>query len=289
MCTTCGCGGFNTHGHSIVGLRRPASKSSAKSITQSITQPLSQPVTQPVTQPAQPRKSAIIDVETAILAANNSEANALRQQFIAAKTLVLNLVSSPGSGKTSLLVATIAALKQQIPLAVIEGDQQTSLDAERIAASGAPAIQINTGKGCHLDARMIREALDKLPLPQQGLLLIENVGNLVCPAAFDLGEAAKVAVLSVTEGEDKPLKYPDMFQAARLMLLNKCDLLPHLDFDLAKAIDYARCVNPDIEIIQVSAKTGVGIDQWLAWIAREQQAINRQAAKPRYRTIPTTA
>jgi len=153
-------------------------------------------------------------------------------------------------------------------LAVIEGDQQTSRDAERIRASGAQAVQINTGKGCHLDARMVGRALEKLDLPDAGVLMIENVGNLVCPAAFDLGEAHKVAILSVTEGEDKPLKYPDMFAAASLMLLNKCDLLPFLEFDVDQAIEYARRINPHIKVIRTSATSGEGIEEWLAWIAR---------------------
>jgi hydrogenase nickel incorporation protein HypB len=153
---------------------------------------------------------------------------------------------------------------------VIEGDQQTENDAERIRATGVQAIQINTGKGCHLDADMVGHALDQLGLPHGTLLFIENVGNLVCPAAFDLGEAAKVVVLSVTEGEDKPLKYPDMFRAAKLMLLNKCDLLPYLSFDVQRAMDYARRVNPGIEIIRLSATSGAGVEEWLAWIARER-------------------
>lgn len=217
--------------------------------------------------PLAPRRElARVNLETAILAANDKDASLLRQRFAEQGTLALNLVSSPGSGKTTLLVATIQALQGQLPLAVIEGDQQTSLDSERIAATGAPAWQINTGKGCHLDARMIREALTQLTLPQGGLLLIENVGNLVCPAAFDLGEAAKVVVLSVTEGEDKPLKYPDMFQAASLMLLNKCDLLPYLDFNVEEAEAFARRVNPDIQIIRMSAKSGEGMAEWLDWI-----------------------
>ncbi|OHC64681.1 MAG: hydrogenase accessory protein HypB, partial [Rhodocyclales bacterium GWA2_65_20] len=147
-----------------------------------------------------------------------------------------------------------------------EGDQQTSQDAERIRATGAPAIQINTGKGCHLDAHMVGHAMGKLALADDSLLMIENVGNLVCPAAFDLGEAHKVVILSVTEGEDKPIKYPDMFRAATLMLMNKCDLLPHLTFSVPRAIEFARRVNPGIEVIEVSATTGQGMDAWLAWL-----------------------
>jgi hydrogenase nickel incorporation protein HypB len=155
---------------------------------------------------------------------------------------------------------------------VIGGDQQTAHDAERIRAAGAPAVQINTGKGCHLDAHGVGHALERLPLPESGVLFIENVGNLVCPADFDLGEAGKVVVLSVTEGEDKPLKYPNMFAASRLMLLNKTDLLPHVEFDVARCLDYARRVNPDIEILQLSARTGDGMEAWLDWVRRGQRA-----------------
>ena len=207
-----------------------------------------------------------VQVEQDILAKNNAYAAANRALLAAQGIFALNLVSSPGSGKTTLLVKTIEMLAGRRPVAVIEGDQQTSQDAERIRATGAPAIQINTGKGCHLDAHMVGHALERLPLAERSLLMIENVGNLVCPAAFDLGEAHKVVILSVTEGEDKPLKYPDMFRAARLMLLNKCDLLPYLSFDVDQAIAFARRVNPQIEVLQVSATTGQGMDAWLAWL-----------------------
>ena len=178
----------------------------------------------------------------------------------------LNLVSSPGSGKTTLLVKTITALNGAQPLSVIEGDQQTDNDAARIRAAGAPAVQINTGKGCHLDAQMVGQAMQRLELDDDSLLLIENVGNLVCPSAFDLGEAHKAVIFSVTEGEDKPLKYPDMFRASSLMLLSKCDLLPHLDFDADLAVANARRVNPDIHVIRISATSGAGITDWLDWI-----------------------
>lgn len=217
-------------------------------------------------------QARMVQIERDILSKNNDFAGQNRTRFEEHGILALNLVSSPGSGKTTLLVKTISALQGQ-SLAVIEGDQQTANDAERIRATGAPAIQINTGKGCHLDASMVGQALDKLELADGTLLFIENVGNLVCPAAFDLGEAAKVAILSVTEGEDKPLKYPDMFQAARLMLLNKCDLLPYLEFDVERAEENARRVNPTIEVIRVSAKSGEGMDEWLAWLKREQVAV----------------
>ena len=183
--------------------------------------------------------------------------------------LALNLVSSPGSGKTTLLTATLSQLQGQMPLAVIEGDQQTSNDAERIRATGVPAVQINTGKGCHLDAHMVGHALETLPITAGGILFIENVGNLVCPSAFDLGEAHKVVILSVTEGEDKPIKYPDMFHAAYLMILNKTDLLPYLQFDVAKCEDYARRVNPNIQILHLSATSGEGMAAWVGWLQHQ--------------------
>jgi hydrogenase nickel incorporation protein HypB len=259
-----------------------------------------------------------IKLEADVLGENNRIAALNRQHFAEHGVTALNLVSSPGSGKTTLLVATLQTLRRcgpEVGLAVIEGDQQTSNDADRIRATGVPAIQVNTGKGCHLDARMVADAFARLPLHGHGpghahqhehshehphehpdehshehphdhghaqhhahdaagghadrqLLFIENVGNLVCPALWDLGEAAKVAILSVTEGEDKPLKYPDMFAAARLMILNKVDLLPYVDFDVARCIEYARRVNPGIEVLQVSATKGDGLNAWLDWLER---------------------
>jgi hydrogenase nickel incorporation protein HypB len=216
-----------------------------------------------------------VAVETAILAKNDAEANANRRGFTARGILALNLVSSPGSGKTTLLVETIKRLSGDFPMAVIEGDQQTSNDADRIRATGTKAVQVNTGKGCHLDAHMVGHALEALGPAQDSVLMIENVGNLVCPAAFDLGEAHKVVVLSVTEGEDKPLKYPDMFAAADLMLLNKCDLLPHLAFDADLCEANARRINPAIQVLRVSALKGEGLDAWLDWVkgaAREARS-----------------
>ena len=215
----------------------------------------------------------IVRIERDILSRNDTHARANRARLQAAGVLALNLMSGPGAGKTTLLCHLIAALRERMPVAVIEGDQQTSNDAERVRRSGAPAVQINTGKGCHLDAHMVGQALQRLRPAPGSLLLIENVGNLVCPAAFDLGEAHKVVILSVTEGEDKPLKYPDMFRAADLMLLNKTDLLPHLDFDVARALDYARRVHPGLEVLQVSARSGLGLDAWLAWIERAALAV----------------
>ena len=208
----------------------------------------------------------MVQIEQDILAKNNAYAKQNRERLAERGIFTLNLVSSPGSGKTTLLCKTIELLRGKASVAVIEGDQQTSQDAERIRATGAPAIQINTGKGCHLDAHMVGHAMEKLDLPEDSLLMVENVGNLVCPAAFDLGEAHKVVILSVTEGEDKPIKYPDMFRAATLMLLNKCDLLPYLSFKVDAAIEFARRVNPAIEVIQVSATTGQGMDEWLKWL-----------------------
>ncbi|MCE4536977.1 hydrogenase nickel incorporation protein HypB [Pelomonas sp. P7] len=222
-----------------------------------------------------------VKLEADILGENRRIAKRNRQHFEAHGVTALNLLSSPGSGKTTLLCATIEALKRRaaaVEVAVIEGDQQTSFDADRIRATGAPAIQVNTGKGCHLDAPMVAEAFAQLHSHDHhhhhhghgeatgSLLFIENVGNLVCPALWDLGEAAKVVVLSVTEGEDKPLKYPDMFAVAELMLLNKVDLLPHLSFDVQRCIDMARRVNPTLQVIQLSATTGEGMDAWLDWL-----------------------
>jgi len=225
-------------------------------------------------------QARMVQIERDILSKNDGVALRNRAALARQGVFALNLVSSPGSGKTTLLVKTIEALAGRLPVAVIEGDQQTSFDADRIRATGAPAIQINTGKGCHLDASMVETALARLKPADDSVLMIENVGNLVCPAGFDLGEAHKVVVLSVTEGEDKPLKYPDMFHAASLMLLNKVDLLPHLIFDVERCLANARRVNPAIEILQVSATSGAGMDEWLAWIKRGVAAAGRQRAKP---------
>ena len=254
MCSVCGCGsdsvtmegGGHPHSHASplrYGFRAPKKSSHGSDETR------------------------LIKVEQDILARNDRHAEANRQYFQRRGIFALNLVSSPGSGKTTLLVRTVRELGERHSIAVIEGDQQTSRDAERIRETGAPALQINTGKGCHLDAHMVENALQQLNPASQSLLLIENVGNLVCPASFDLGEAHKVVILSVTEGEDKPLKYPDMFAAADVMLLNKIDLLPYLDFDVDKAIEYVRRVNPDIRIFRTSAATGEGFPDWLTWLA----------------------
>jgi len=221
--------------------------------------------------------SRILRIEQDILSKNNAYAADNRGYFKQHGMLALNLVSSPGSGKTTLLTRTLEHLKAEFCQAVIEGDQQTLLDAERIRATGVNAVQINTGKGCHLDAHMVGHALETLKPEDNSLLFIENVGNLVCPASFDLGEAHKVVILSVTEGEDKPLKYPDMFNAAGLMLLNKTDLLPYLQFDVDQCIAYAQRVNPGIKILQVSATTGEGMQAWYAWLRETYQSIQSDA------------
>jgi len=212
---------------------------------------------------------AMVELETRILAKNDALAAKNRAWLAGRGILALNLVSSPGAGKTTLLERTIRDLKTELRLDVIEGDQATANDGERIRAAGAPAVQVNTGTGCHLDADMVARGLMKLKPALGSVVMIENVGNLVCPALFDLGERAKVVVLSVTEGEDKPLKYPHMFRAAEIMILNKIDLLPHLDFDVSSATANARQVNPGITILQVTARSGDGLASWYGWLRRE--------------------
>ena len=214
----------------------------------------------------EPSAIRLVTIERGILAKNDAIAAENRHALQAAKTLSLNLVSSPGSGKTALLVETLKRIGGKYPASVIEGDQETTADADRIRATGAPAIQINTGKGCHLDADMVRTAMQRLGTPESGILFIENVGNLVCPAGFDLGEAHKVVIVSVTEGEDKPLKYSGMFAASSLMVVTKIDLLPHLDFDIDRLIDNARRINPTIGVLKLSAKSGDGMDRWMHWL-----------------------
>jgi hydrogenase nickel incorporation protein HypB len=262
MCVTCGCGpadhGHEHHHHEHSHQSGPvhsAHAGGARGVAE----------------------SRRVQVERDLLARNDAYAAANRLGFEQRGTLVLNLVSSPGSGKTTLLVRTLEALRGQPGIGVIEGDQQTTLDADRIRATGAPAVQINTGKGCHLDAHQVAHALDALPPLAGGVLFIENVGNLVCPASFDLGEAAKVVVLSCTEGADKPLKYPDMFRAARLMLVTKADLLPYVPFSVDEAIAHARRINPELEVLVLSTSSGTGFDAWLAWIEHER-AVRRVAS-----------
>ena len=216
-----------------------------------------------------PAPDAVVEIQARILAKNDKLAQENRAWFRGREILALNLVSSPGAGKTTLLERTIRDLSAERRLFVIEGDQATAIDGARIRAAGAPAVQVNTGTGCHLEADMVARGLQDLRPSAGSIVLIENVGNLVCPALFDLGERAKVIILSVTEGEDKPLKYPHMFKAAELMILNKIDLLPHVDFDVSKAIANAAEVNPAIKVLQLSTRTGEGLDGWYAWLRRE--------------------
>jgi len=223
-------------------------------------------------------QARLIEIERDILSKNDAIAARNRDRLEAAGVIAINLMSSPGSGKTTLLVETIRALKDRLPMAVIEGDQQTSNDAARIRETGVPALQVNTGKGCHLDADMVSSALDHMEMPRGGLLFIENVGNLVCPAGFDLGEARRVVLASVTEGEDKPLKYPEMFATADAMLVSKCDLLPHLQFDVDALVANARKVRPRLDVLKTSATGGPGLDHWLQWLAGLQGQF-RQAAE----------
>ncbi|MCI2397812.1 hydrogenase nickel incorporation protein HypB [Aliiroseovarius subalbicans] len=220
-------------------------------------------------------KARVVQIEQDILGRNDHMAAHNREHFERADVLALNLVSSPGSGKTTLLTRTITAMES--PAMVIEGDQQTSLDADRIRETGAKAVQVNTGKGCHLDADMVHRALHDLDPDPGTTLFIENVGNLVCPAGFDLGEAARVVILSVTEGDDKPLKYPDMFHSADLMVLNKSDLLPYVPFDVDACITHARRINPGIEVLTLSALSGAGMGGWLDWIAKRRAPQARSA------------
>jgi hydrogenase nickel incorporation protein HypB len=207
-----------------------------------------------------------LTLEHNILAKNNLIAAQNRGWLKGRNTIALNLVSSPGSGKTMLLTRTINDLKSEIPIHVIEGDQETMNDARRIQETGCQVVQINTGTGCHLEAAMVEQGLQRLNPPLHSIVMIENVGNLVCPALFDLGEHAKVAILSVTEGEDKPIKYPHMFRASNVMILAKIDLLPYVAFDVDRCLDYAHQVNPQMQIFQVSATEGTGLDRWYDWL-----------------------
>ncbi|PMB15142.1 hydrogenase accessory protein HypB [Fischerella thermalis CCMEE 5282] len=210
-----------------------------------------------------------ISLEQDILAKNNLIAAQNRGWFKGRNILALNLMSSPGAGKTTLLTRTINDLKNNLTISVIEGDQETINDAKKIQATGCKVIQINTGTGCHLDAAMIEKGLQQLNPPLNSVVMIENVGNLVCPALFDLGEKLKLVILSITEGEDKPIKYPHMFRASEVMLLTKIDLLPYIQFDVQKCIEYAQQVNPQIQIFQVSALTGTGLENWYEWLTQK--------------------
>ena len=279
MCTTCGCGGgeVKIEGHDHHDHPHDHHEDNGQHRHGDEFQPAH------VHAPGMDGRR-MVRIEQDILAKNQRHADSNRRYLAERGVFALNLVSSPGSGKTTLLVRTVEALQHRLPVAVIEGDQQTGRDAERICATGVAALQINTGKGCHLDAHMVGHALEQLQPVADGVLFIENVGNLVCPAAFDLGEAHKVVVLSVTEGEDKPLKYPDMFHAADLMLLNKVDLLPYLEFDVDACIDYARRINPKLAVLQVSATRGDGMAAWLEWIeggAEQARSARERALRER--------
>lgn len=212
----------------------------------------------------QEKKYQVVDMGTNILDKNDRMAERLKGYFEARNILAINLVSSPGSGKTTLLEQTLKSLPEGIEARVIEGDQQTSQDANRIKATGTEAIQINTGKGCHLDAEMIHKAVQLLDPPADTILFIENVGNLVCPALFDLGETLRVVIISVTEGEDKPLKYPDMFRSAQVCIINKTDLLPYVPFDTDQFREYASTIQPDLQFLETDAWHGAGIDNWIS-------------------------
>jgi hydrogenase nickel incorporation protein HypB len=217
------------------------------------------------------KASKEIQLEIDVLSKNNLKAQHNRGYFEALNICALNLVSSPGSGKTSLLEKTIRELKNDIDFYIIEGDQQTSNDADRIHAAGAPVVQINTGNGCHLDAEMISTATKQMKPDSGSVLFIENVGNLVCPSMFDLGESSRVVVISTTEGDDKPEKYPTMFQTAQLCIINKTDLLPYVDFDVEAAKKHALQVNKDLEFITLSVKTGEGMDEWYNWLKEKSK------------------
>ena len=246
MCVTCGCG--NTFAKAPLRQHPPAHVHEAGMVPG--------------------RDQHTIRLETQILGKNQLIASRNRDWMSARNILALNLVSSPGAGKTTLLERTLNDLKTDISISVVEGDQATSNDAERIRATGVPAVQINTGTGCHLEADMVERAIAQLNPKPASLLLIENVGNLVCPALFDLGERAKVVIFSVTEGEDKPLKYPHMFGAADVMILSKLDLVPHVRFDVERAVQNALCVNPALAVFRVSAFTGEGMPGWYDWLKR---------------------
>jgi len=259
MCETCGCGQPDDH----VTIRKPSEKHSHDHNDHAHSHDHEHEHHEHTHT-----HSHEILLEQNIMQKNNLLAERNRGYFEAKNIFTLNLVSSPGSGKTSLLERTINDLKKEIKFFVIEGDQQTMNDANRINATGAPVVQINTGNGCHLDADMIAKAVKKLNVAGKSILMIENVGNLVCPSLFDLGESKRVVVISVTEGDDKPIKYPNMFMSSHLCIINKTDLLPYVDFNIAKAKEYAMRVNHHLEFIELSVKTGEGMDKWYDWLKK---------------------
>ncbi|MCB9334002.1 MAG: hydrogenase nickel incorporation protein HypB [Lewinellaceae bacterium] len=268
MCATCGCSGNGHQLKTLLPVLKPASFAGLAMDTQ--VEPLvveapEKPAVRVQTPP--PPVKTLVDLERDILDKNKRMAERNRGFFEARNIRAINLVSSPGSGKTALLERTLADRAGKDRFYVIEGDQQTDRDAERIAAGGAPVVQINTGKGCHLEADMVHQAIRSLQPETDSIVFIENVGNLVCPSMFDLGEGRRVVVISVTEGEDKPIKYPDMFHTADLCVINKIDLLPYLQFDLEQLKKYGRQVNPNLEFLEVSATTGAGMEGWYAWLS----------------------
>jgi hydrogenase nickel incorporation protein HypB len=220
-----------------------------------------------------------VPLERKILNENDRVAAELRQRFLDNDVLCVNIISSPGSGKTSLLERTLATLPSTSRVAILTGDLQTENDAERLRRFGFPVKQITTGGTCHLDARMIERHLENWRLEDLDYLLIENVGNLVCPSSYDLGEAAKIVVLSVTEGEDKPLKYPSIFFKSELLILNKVDLLPYVPFDIEEAVDNARMVHPGLEVIRVSCLMGHGLHEWSTWLKQRRGALLKTKAE----------
>ncbi len=268
MCATCGCGGADVRvaGVPVVQDHDHDRDHAEEHRHDDGHADAHQPTSQPGSSLAPSVGASVVEIETAILAKNDDLARRNRTRLSRAGIVALNLMSSPGSGKTSLLERTIAEAPGRRPICVVEGDQETPLDADRIKATGAPVVQINTGSGCHLDATMFAHGLDALDPPKDSLLFVENVGNLVCPALFDLGEVAKVVVISVTEGDDKPLKYPHMFAAADLVVVNKTDLLPYVDFDLDRCVRDARSLNPGVAVLPLSVRSGEGLEAWYGWL-----------------------
>jgi hydrogenase nickel incorporation protein HypB len=260
MCATCGCD------HESNVLIRKVEKSMPLEFPGLSLRPVSSDKGSPVE-----RKQ--INLEQDILIKNNLKAGSNRDYFLAEGIVAINLVSSPGSGKTSLLERTLKDLKGDLDFYVIEGDQQTTQDADRIDATGVPVVQINTGKGCHLDSQMIESAIGQLKPTSDSVVFIENIGNLVCPAMFDLGEQSRVVIISVTEGDDKPLKYPDMFASSDVCIINKIDLLPYVNFNCEKAMEYARRINHSLKFFELSATTGEGMEPWYQWL-RSKTSVN---------------
>ncbi|MFB0516450.1 MAG: hydrogenase nickel incorporation protein HypB [Candidatus Neomarinimicrobiota bacterium] len=268
MCETCGCGQPGNQGVKIL---KPGAANPAEQHTHEHGHHHDHPHEHE--HPGHTHTETVKVLED-VLGANNLVAARNRGYFEGRNIFAINLMSSPGAGKTTLLEKTIGVLAPDLPWAVIEGDQQTTMDADRIDRTGAAAIQINTGTGCHLDARMVRDALKQLTVPVGAVLAIENVGNLICPALFDLGEARRVIIVSTTEGSDKPLKYPTILRDAHLCVINKMDLLPYVDFDMDEFMTNARRINPDLGFIPLSAKTGDGLEKWYDWIRENHRAVS---------------